>query len=55
MYLRCPVSGSVSTAEAGQLSFMVSGPKSTFDAVLPVLSAFSQKQLYLETANRRGI
>jgi 3-hydroxyisobutyrate dehydrogenase-like beta-hydroxyacid dehydrogenase len=35
--LDAPVSGSVSTLEAGQLSVMAAGDRSTFDAVRPVL------------------
>ncbi len=41
--LDCPVSGSVSTIEEGQLSLMVSGDHQTFQSVLPVLKAIGPK------------
>jgi 3-hydroxyisobutyrate dehydrogenase-like beta-hydroxyacid dehydrogenase len=41
--LDCPVSGSVSTIEEGQLSLMVSGEDKTFETVLPVLKAIGPK------------
>lgn len=41
--LDCPVSGSVSTVEEGQLSLMVSGDHETFEQVLPVLKAIGPK------------
>lgn len=41
--LDCPVSGSVSTIEEGQLSLMVSGEYKTFETVLPVLKAIGPK------------
>jgi 3-hydroxyisobutyrate dehydrogenase-like beta-hydroxyacid dehydrogenase len=46
-YLRVPVSGSTSHAASGQLTAMVSGPRSAFDDAQPLLSAFSAKQFYL--------
>jgi 3-hydroxyisobutyrate dehydrogenase-like beta-hydroxyacid dehydrogenase len=41
--LDCPVSGSVSTIEEGQLSLMVSGDHDTFLKVLPILKAIGPK------------
>jgi 3-hydroxyisobutyrate dehydrogenase-like beta-hydroxyacid dehydrogenase len=38
-YLRAPVSGNPSVVRAGNLSFMVSGPRETLDRVEPVLLA----------------
>ena len=38
-YLRAPVSGNPSVVRAGNLSFMVSGPRETLDRVQPVLLA----------------
>lgn len=46
-YLRAPVSGSTATAEAGALTTLVSGPRSAFDRVLPVISAFARKQFFV--------
>jgi 3-hydroxyisobutyrate dehydrogenase-like beta-hydroxyacid dehydrogenase len=45
--LDAPVSGSVSTLEAGQLSIMVAGERSTFDAVKPVLLAIGPSVDYV--------
>jgi 3-hydroxyisobutyrate dehydrogenase-like beta-hydroxyacid dehydrogenase len=46
-YLRCPVSGSTSTAEAKQLTVLASGPRNSFDKVLPILQSFSAKQYHV--------
>lgn len=46
-YLRAPVSGSTVHAAAGQLTTMVSGPRSAFDAVQAIFSAFCARQFYL--------
>ena len=46
-YLRAPVSGSTAMAAAGTLSVMASGPRAVFDAVEPILSAFSAKRFYV--------
>lgn len=46
-YLRSPVSGSTATAEARQLTVLVSGPKAQFDSALPLFETFSRKQYYL--------
>jgi 3-hydroxyisobutyrate dehydrogenase-like beta-hydroxyacid dehydrogenase len=42
-----PVSGSVATLEAGQMSVMVGGDRATFDRVRPVLDAIGPKVTYL--------
>jgi 3-hydroxyisobutyrate dehydrogenase len=46
-YLRSPVSGSTATAEAGQLTVLVSGPRAAFDRTLALFGTFSHKQFYL--------
>ncbi len=46
-YLRSPVSGSTGMAEAGTLIALVSGPRSAFDSMSAVFSAFTKKALYL--------
>lgn len=45
-YLRAPVSGSVLLANAGKLGMLVSGPRETFEAVLPILNLITANQLY---------
>lgn len=45
--LDAPVSGSVSTLEAGQLSIMAAGPKEAFDRVLPILKDIGPKVTYV--------
>jgi 3-hydroxyisobutyrate dehydrogenase-like beta-hydroxyacid dehydrogenase len=49
-YLRAPISGSVTLAEAGGLTTFVSGPKAAFDAARPALAAYSRAQLWLGEA-----
>ena len=46
-YLRSPVSGSTATAEARQLTVLVSGPKDTFVAAMPLFETFSKKQFHV--------
>ncbi|WP_108610630.1 NAD(P)-dependent oxidoreductase [Aminobacter sp. MSH1] len=46
-YLRAPVSGSTETATSGSLTVMISGPRTAFEACLPVLSVLSSRQHYL--------
>jgi 3-hydroxyisobutyrate dehydrogenase len=46
-YLRAPVSGSTVHAQSGQLTVMVSGPRSAFDLAQPLLALFSARQFYL--------
>jgi 3-hydroxyisobutyrate dehydrogenase-like beta-hydroxyacid dehydrogenase len=46
-YLRAPISGSTALAETGSLTTFVSGPRATFDAVRPVLEAYSRAQIWL--------
>ena len=45
-YLRAPVSGSVTLAEAGKLGMLVSGPRADFDGLKPVLDLITGHQLY---------
>jgi 3-hydroxyisobutyrate dehydrogenase-like beta-hydroxyacid dehydrogenase len=46
-YLRSPVSGSTATAEAGQLTAIISGPRGAFDSFEPVLGAFAAKRFHV--------
>lgn len=46
-YIRAPISGSTMHAASGQLTAMASGPRSAFDEVQPILSAFCAKQFYV--------
>lgn len=45
----CPVSGSISTLEAGKLTMMVGGDKATYDRVLPLLLDVGPKATYVGT------
>ncbi|MDX1742262.1 MAG: NAD(P)-dependent oxidoreductase, partial [Ruegeria sp.] len=49
-YVRAPVSGSVSMAEAGTLTFIVSGDEKHCERVRPVLESMSGKQFYVGVA-----
>ncbi len=51
-YLRCPVSGSTTTAEARQLTVLASGTRHCFNASLPILQCFSAKQYYVGEGER---
>lgn len=46
-YLRAPVSGNAAIAHTGNLTCFVSGPRTTFDAVLPIAQNFTRAQKYL--------
>jgi 3-hydroxyisobutyrate dehydrogenase-like beta-hydroxyacid dehydrogenase len=46
-YLRAPVSGSVAFAEGAKLTVLASGPADTYAAVLPLLQAFSARQVHV--------
>jgi 3-hydroxyisobutyrate dehydrogenase-like beta-hydroxyacid dehydrogenase len=46
-YLRSPVSGSTSMAQAGTLTALVSGPRSAFDAMAGIFAAFTKKAFHL--------
>ena len=46
-YLRAPVSGNASIAHTGALTCFVSGPRSTFERVQPLLATFTRAQTYL--------
>jgi 3-hydroxyisobutyrate dehydrogenase-like beta-hydroxyacid dehydrogenase len=45
----CPVSGSISTLEAGKLTMMVGGDRATYDAVHPLLLDVGPKATYVGT------
>jgi 3-hydroxyisobutyrate dehydrogenase-like beta-hydroxyacid dehydrogenase len=49
-YLRAPVSGSTSTAAAGTLTALVSGPRTAFDRMAPVFAAFTKQAFHLGEA-----
>lgn len=49
-YLRAPVSGNASIAHTGALTCFVSGPKTTFEALKPLLATFTRAQTYLGEA-----
>ncbi len=46
-YLRAPVSGSTTTATAGNLSVMASGPRAAFDEIEPILVCFASKRFFI--------
>jgi 3-hydroxyisobutyrate dehydrogenase-like beta-hydroxyacid dehydrogenase len=46
-YLRAPISGSTTLAEAGTLTVFASGPRAAFDKARPALAAFSKAQIWL--------
>jgi len=46
-YLDCPVSGSVSTVEAGTLTIMVGGDPALIDGVRPVLDALASRVVHV--------
>lgn len=48
-YLRAPVSGSVAFAEGAKLTVLASGPMAVYNAVLPLLQAFSARQVHVGT------
>src|ERR1700722_2587286 len=52
VYLRAPVSGNPTAAEAGKLTAMVSGPKEAFEIVRPLLASYSQAQFWLGDAEQ---
>ncbi len=54
-YLRAPVSGSTTMAEAGTLTALVSGPKSAFDAMSPVFGAFTKQAFHLGEAEEARV
>ena len=50
-YLRIPISGNAASAQRGEVTALVSGPKSAWHTVKPVVEAFSQAQIYLGTGD----
>ena len=46
-YVRLPVSGNPTLAETGSLTCFGSGPREAFDAVVPIVGAFTRAQRYL--------
>ena len=48
-FLDCPVSGSVSTVEAGSLTIMVGGDAAVLDRVRPVLDALASRVVHVGT------
>ncbi len=51
-YLRAPVSGNPVSAEAGQLTALVSGPEAAFEAVSPMFETFCRAQIWLGDAEQ---
>ena len=51
-YLRAPVSGSTALAATGNLSVMVSGPRTVYERIEPLLATFSTKRFYLGHAEQ---
>ncbi|WP_407179135.1 NAD(P)-dependent oxidoreductase [Bradyrhizobium sp. STM 3562] len=51
-YLRAPVSGNAAIAHTGALTCFVSGPKSAFERVSPLLATFTRAQTYLGEAEQ---
>jgi 3-hydroxyisobutyrate dehydrogenase-like beta-hydroxyacid dehydrogenase len=51
-YLRLPVSGNSSLAQTGALTCFVSGPKTAFERVKPLLASFTRAQTYLGEAEQ---
>lgn len=51
-YLRAPVSGSTTTAAAGALTILASGPKDAYDRCLPLLQVMGTKLYYLGPAEQ---
>jgi 3-hydroxyisobutyrate dehydrogenase len=49
-YLRCPVSGSTSTAASGTLTIFASGPEAALDRCAPLLSVLGKETLRCGTA-----
>jgi 3-hydroxyisobutyrate dehydrogenase-like beta-hydroxyacid dehydrogenase len=54
-YLRAPVSGNAASAQRGEVTVLVSGPRSAWDAVRPVVETFSNAQVYLGDADEARI
>lgn len=54
-YLRAPVSGSIALAAAGTLTILASGPRETYDDLLPLLETLSARQFYVGEAERARI
>jgi 3-hydroxyisobutyrate dehydrogenase-like beta-hydroxyacid dehydrogenase len=48
-YLRIPISGNAVSAQRGEVTALVSGPKAAWAAVKPIVQAFSREQVYLGT------
>lgn len=51
-YVRAPVSGNPVSAEAGQLSALVSGPEAAFKTVSPLIATFCHAQSWLGDAEQ---
>ena len=46
-YLRVPISGNAASAQTGNVTALVSGPKAAWDQVQPIVASFSKGQTYL--------
>jgi 3-hydroxyisobutyrate dehydrogenase-like beta-hydroxyacid dehydrogenase len=48
-FVRLPISGNAKSAQTGELTALVSGPKAAWERVKPVVETFTQAQMYLGT------
>jgi 3-hydroxyisobutyrate dehydrogenase-like beta-hydroxyacid dehydrogenase len=46
-YLRVPISGNAASAQTGNVTALVSGPRAAWDQVQPIVASFSKAQTYL--------
>lgn len=46
-YLRVPISGNAASAQSGNITALVSGPRAAWDTVQPIVASFSKAQSYL--------
>ena len=51
-FLRAPVSGTTTVAEAGRLTLIVSGERAVFEAAAPVLAVLGQTQYYVGSGEK---
>lgn len=54
-YLRAPVSGTVTLAQSAQLGAYVSGPRSSFEEILPLLKVMTAKQTWVGEAEEARV
>jgi len=54
-YLRVPISGNAASAQTGNVTALVSGPKAAWDTVKPIVASFSKAQSYLGSGEEARI